>query len=213
MITFKNFVLKIDFYFVDNSKIKRDHLFRNGLYLLESEKVILANNFIYYLNSIHSVNFDKNQWNLECRGKEEGGSNESLAKEISERDNINTNVLKNDFDLIYAKTLRLQYSSNPLIAYLNINPLQNNVDAIREITKNFLLHIFCIDETNLDNSFPDHHFQIDGYQFSPFRRDRNNFGRGKIVYIKGGLVYKIINDFETNISETISIELTISNKK
>ena len=73
--------------------------------------------------------------------------------------------MKNDFDLIYAKTLRLQYSSNPLIAYLNINPLQNNVDAIREITKNFLLHIFCIDETNLDDSFPDHQFKIDGYHF------------------------------------------------
>ena len=76
-----------------------------------------------------------------------------------------------------------------------------------------MLHIFCIDETNLDDSFPDHHFKIDGYQFPPFRRDRNNFGGGKIVYIKDGLVYKIINDFETNISETISIELTISNKK
>ena len=121
--------------------------------------------------------------------------------------------MKNDFHLIYAKTLRLQYSSNPLIAYLNINPLQNNVDALREITKNFMLHIFCIDEINLDDSFPDHHFKIDGYQFPPFRRDRNNFGGGKIVYIKDGLVYKIINDFETNISETISIELTISNKK
>ena len=121
--------------------------------------------------------------------------------------------MKNDFDLIYAKTLRLQYSSNPLIAYLNINPLQNNVDALREITKNFLLYIFCIDETNLDDSFPDHQFKIDGYHFPPFRRDRNNFGGGKIVYIKNGLVVKIINDFETNISETISIELTISNKK
>ena len=48
------------FYFIDNSKIKREHLFRDGLHLLESGKVILANNFIYYLNSIHSVNFDEN---------------------------------------------------------------------------------------------------------------------------------------------------------
>ena len=36
---------------------------------------------------------------------------------------------------------------------------------------------------------------------------------GKIVYIKDGLIVKKINDFETNISETISIELTISSKK
>ena len=48
------------FYFIDNPKIKRGHLFRDGLHLLESSKVILADNFIYCLNSIHSVNFDKN---------------------------------------------------------------------------------------------------------------------------------------------------------
>ena len=148
-----------------------------------------------------------------CRGTEEDAPNESLKKEISETDNINANVLKNDFDLFDAKNLSLQYLSNPLIAYLNIHSLQNKLDALREITKNFLLDIFCTDETKLDDSFPDHQFKIDGYQFPPFRKDRNKFGGGKTVYIKDSLIVKTINDFETNISETISIELTISNKK
>ena len=40
--------------------MKRDHLFRDGLHLLENGKVILANDFIYYLNSIYSVNFNRN---------------------------------------------------------------------------------------------------------------------------------------------------------
>ena len=56
----EKFCFENRFYVIDNSKIKRDHLFRDGLHLLESGKVILANNFIYYLNSIHSVNFDEN---------------------------------------------------------------------------------------------------------------------------------------------------------
>ena len=56
------------FYSIDNSKMKRDHLFRDGLHLLESGKVILANDFIYYLNSIYSVNFDRNLSNFVCRG-------------------------------------------------------------------------------------------------------------------------------------------------
>ena len=73
------------------------------MHLLESGKVILANNFIYYLNSIHCVNFDKYLWILKFRGTEEGGSNESLTKQISGKDNIDTNVLKNDLDLIDAK--------------------------------------------------------------------------------------------------------------
>ena len=46
----EKFCFENRFYVIDNSKIKRDHLFRDGLHLLESGKVILANNFIYYLN-------------------------------------------------------------------------------------------------------------------------------------------------------------------
>ena len=101
----QKFCFENKFYFIDNSKIKRDHLFRDGLHFLESGKVILANNFLHYSNSIYSVYFDRNLWNLVCRDTEERGSNESLTKRISGRDNSNTNVLKNDLDLIDAKNL------------------------------------------------------------------------------------------------------------
>ena len=90
--------------------------------------------------------------------------------------------------------------------------MQNKADALRVIHKNVPLDILCIDETKLDDSFLHHQFKIDGYQFPPFKRDRNKFGVGKIVYVKDGLTVKRFNDFETNISETISLKLTISNK-
>ena len=76
--------------------------------------------------------------------------------------NSDTNALKNDLDLIDAKTLRLQYSSNPLIANLNINFLQKKIDALREITKYFPLDVFCIGESKLHDSFPDHQFKMYG---------------------------------------------------
>ena len=91
--------------------------------------------------------------------------------------------------------------------------MQNKVDALRELTKNFPLGNFCIDEIKLDDGFPENQFKIDGYQFPPFRRDRNKFGGGKIVHVKDGIIVKRINDFETNISEIISVELIISNKR
>ena len=119
--------------------------------------------------------------------------NAALRKQIwckFGRDNSNTNVLKNDIDLIDAKTPRLQHSSNPLIAYLNINSLQNKTDALREIAKYLSLDIFCTDERKLDDSFPDHHFKIDGYQFPPFWSNRNKFEGGKIVYVEDDSIVK-----------------------
>ena len=98
--------------------------------------------------------------------------------------NSNTNALKDDLDLIDAKTLRLQYSSNPLIANLNIYSLQNKIDALREIIKYFPLDIFCIDESKLHDSFPDHRFKMYGYQFLPFGRDRSKLRGAKNFLLK-----------------------------
>ena len=46
----------------------------------------------------------------------------------------------------------------------------------------------------------------------PTSLDRNKFRGRKIIGVKGGLIEKRLNDFETNISENISLEEVISNK-
>ena len=76
-----------------------------------------------------------------------------------------------------------------------------------------LIDILCIDETKLDDTFPDAQFKINNYQYQPFRRDRNSKGGGKIVYIRQGLISKRLSKFESKGIETICIELTISKKK
>ena len=67
----------------------------------------------------------------------------------------------------------------------------------------------CVDETKLGSSYPNAQFHIDGYQFPSFRKDRNKYGGGKVVYIRGG----IIANLEGKHSETICLELTVSKKK
>ena len=94
----------------------------------------------------------------------------------------------NELDLEGLQILRNQYRSNPLIGYLNINFLQHKIDSLRQILKKPSLEIICVDETKLDESFPDHQFKIDGYQFPPFRRDRDKHGGGKVVYVKEVLI-------------------------
>ena len=66
-----------------------------------------------------------------------------------------------------------------MISYLNINHFENKVINFREICHQAPIDIICVDETKLDSSYPDSQFHIDGYQFPPFRKDRNKYGEGK----------------------------------
>ena len=47
----------------------------------------------------------------------------------------------------------------------------------------------------------------------PYKKHRDNHGRWKIVIIRKGLITKRLENLETKISETICLELTVSNKK
>ena len=106
-----------------------------------------------------------------------------------------------------------------MIGYININSLRG--DKFRLI-KDFLIetpfNILCIDETKLSHEFTDAQFEIEGYQFPNYRRDRlstntRSFGGGKMVFVKDGMINKRLDSYETKNAETICIELTISNRK
>ena len=109
--------------------------------------------------------------------------------------------------------MRETYPNNPILGYLNINSLRNKITNLREVVRKVPIDILCIDETKIDESFPDSQFFIENYQFPPYRRDRNSKGGGKIVYVKQGLISKRLKSFESKNIETICIELTISKKK
>ena len=100
-----------------------------------------------------------------------------------------------------------------MIGYLNINLFENKVIYFGEICHQARIDIICVDATKLDASYPDSQFQIDGYQFLPFRRDRNKYGGGKIVYVREAFIAKRLVNFEGNTSETVCIEVTISKKR
>ena len=109
--------------------------------------------------------------------------------------------------------LRKECPNNPIISYLNINSLGNKIDQLTDICKKSSVDILCIDETKIDCSFPDSQFYIEGYQFTPFRRDRDINGGCKIVYIKNGIIAKRISNLEGISTEIICIDITISKKK
>ena len=71
-----------------------------------------------------------------------------------------------------------------MIDYLNINHFENKVIHFWEICHHASIDIICVNETKLDSSYPDSQFHKDADQFPPFRRDRNKYGGGKIVYVR-----------------------------
>ena len=121
-------------------------------------------------------------------------------------DEIGKNIESDGTEL---SRLRNMYLKNPMIGYANINYFENKVINFREICHQAPIDIICVDETKLDSSYPDSQFHIDGYQFPPFRKDRNKYGGGKIVYVREGFIAKTLANLEGNSSETICIEVTI----
>ena len=83
---------------------------------------------------------------------------------------------------------------------------------MRVLSDDLLLDYFVISETKLDDSFPSAQFAVENYESSA-RRDRDGHGRGLIKFIKRGIIYKRVKQFETVIWELICSEITISKKK
>ena len=82
------------------------------------------------------------------------------------------------------------------MGYLNINSIRNKILYLKELVSKAPIDIFCIDETKIDESFPNSQLFTENYQFPPYRRDRNSKGGSKIVYLREGYFqrdYKILN--------------------
>ena len=76
------------------------------------------------------------------------------------------------------------------IGHLNINSIRNKFGTLDNIVK--ASDIFFISELKLDNTFPINQFAIGGHKV--FRRDRNQFGDGLILYINENIPCKPLSN-------------------
>ena len=115
-------------------------------------------------------------------------------------------------DLEKLKKLRLKYPNNPLICYLNINSLRNEIIDACEVIDKISPDVFVIAETKLNVEFPSNQFEIFYYEIRN-RRDRNKNGGGLIEYVRKGIISKQLNLYDSENIEIICSEITIRNKK
>ena len=90
--------------------------------------------------------------------------------------------------------------------------MSRKIDYLRKICSKSPSDILRINETKLHSSYPDAQFEIPGYKYPPYRKDRNKNGGVKIAFIREVLITKRLKAFEVDISETICLEVTISKK-
>ena len=97
--------------------------------------------------------------------------------------------------------------NNPIIGYLNINNLQNKIISLREIIEKAPLDVFCVDETKLDDSFPNSRFILEISYSRPSVGIETQKGGGKLVNVKQEIIAKKLENLETKFSEATCTEL------
>ena len=108
------------------------------------------------------------------------------------------------------KQQRIENAKNTIICHLSINSIRNKFNSLDEIVKAF--DVFLISESKLDNTFPINQFSIRGYKV--FRRDRNRFGGGLILYVNENIPCKPLTDHPVfSDLELMAFELHQSKRK
>ena len=173
--------------FVENGNIKGKQLGKRGLHLNIQGNKMFARNLLNAIRNWYNVgssdlvfnyvDTDFKNVNIMCSNK-----NSTHQWENESIDEISNGLNNNISGLI---NLKKGFSKNSVLSYLNINNLGGKFDNLWEFCFKTEVDILCIDETKIDPSYPDSQFHIDGYQFPPFRKDRNKHGRGNGIIGKG----------------------------
>ena len=149
---------------IENNNISDKHLDRDGLHLTNHGRVRLAMIFIWYV---------KKPWRFYCsRGCTLYNLSQNPSNDSYTKGSVRTSGNKIGLDIDGLTQIRVNNSFNPIVGYLNINSLRNKTDDICKVFWKVQTDILCIDETKLDDSFPDSHSKINGYKFPFLRRDR-----------------------------------------
>ena len=117
--------------------------------------------------------------------------------------NISFTPMANN-DLLEINQQRVDSAKSIFTGHLNINSIRNKFIFAESIVKAF--DLFLISKSKLDSTFPMNQFHIFG--FKVFRRDRNRFGGGLILYINENIPCRPLNDHPTFLNlELIAIEI------
>ena len=190
-----NACTKYGFHFVDNGAVSKCHLWKDGIHLLKTGKVIVANNFMSSINYFFREYDSTYQQSLANTNQFENKDKLSSDATTRIRDSLNKFSEMTIIDVFphcitEIKNLRLRNVNKAIIGNLNINSLPNKFDQLREIMLKYV-DVLVITETKLDDTFLKSQFLVTGFSV-PYRLDRNR-NRGEImVFIRGDIPSRVL---------------------
>ena len=116
------------------------------------------------------------------------------------------------------KKCYLQNKKQFKVAHINVHRIRHNMEPFREVLQNNVFDILAIQETKIDDSFPDNQFRVNMYRL--YRQDvRNNEG-GSMMYVRDDIPQFRRSDIESvainnqnDSIEILAIECKINNEK
>ena len=110
------------------------------------------------------------------------------------------------------RSYKIDNINNLVVGCININSIRNKFDQLKLLVRDNV-DILVIEETKIDETFPTGQFIIEDYM-PPFRKDRNQYGGGLLIYVKDNIPAKIVEDHQmSNDIESIFIELNFRRNK
>ena len=97
------------------------------------------------------------------------------------------------------------------VFHLNARSVRNKLSYLEDIASES--SIICVTESHLDGNILDTDIGIDGFSDKIFRKDRNSFGGGVLVYTSQGICVKERHDLNCDGVEMLWIEVLIPNFK
>ena len=118
----------------------------------------------------------------------------------------------NHHSLNFLGKIRVENVNNVIIGQLNINSLRNKFCFLKEIIHG-KIDILVLTETKLDSTFPESQFCIPGYKI-PYRRDRDGYGGGVMIYVRGDIPSDILLKHRVDDDlEAIFVEINLRKSK
>ncbi len=77
---------------------------------------------------------------------------------------------------------------------LNVNSIRNKFDPLKEVLEKRVLDVLALQETKLDDSFPNGRFMVEGFRL--YRKDYTNRSGGLMMHVRDDITHRRRDDLE-----------------